>query len=374
MKQLKVILIGLILCISFPNDVFCQTEEKTYPVKIMFDEDWNYLMMGFFFINKNGSQEFSGAIELNEGKANSLSPETVSKLIKKVYYIRLTDLTMPDIKKYLSKKEVNPACTIQQPTIDYYANNQGEVLKINGKPIKQSIVTKVRKMSISDEGKDVFDFEGQAVYFDRSGEITGETYVRYFDDDYNRVEIIPSVDNNNYEGWTYVYSVKSSVGYQELFYCTINRSISEFYFFNPKRNERLCYAVVPGIAANQLPFINNQVYEYPVGQSLNPFKVKRLVPLSKSNFDYFRDYFNDYPRLKLRLMSRASEIPLNDNTMVRSAEYIHLYMKETGSDFKKAINILIYDSLIGGYTNEKINPYKTHRRLNYNGVQALKCD
>lgn len=334
------------------NNQTINNDKELIHCDIDFDSNWRFLKLRYSDANRK--------IKTFTSKMNPFTDiDTEKKRSEKVSFTRIIYLTSKNIKDYLNGEVIYPDCEIKKPTIDVYYNGKNY-------EDKQSIMARIYSMSINIDLTDNLLYEGQSVYFNKNHEIEKELYCRYFDDGYNSTMIYQLKNNDDPDGWIYGYYFKNQFGeYEKLAVVTVSRSSQIFSFYNQKRKLKMIFMVAPSYVKSEMGIINNAVYKF------SSEETEKGTPTSYSKYEFFKLFFDDYKKLKLRNLSRAWMIPVNSTDGINN-DYIQKYMTERNTSFNETIDQLIYDLFIATYSDFKYYPFKPYKLAN--GVTEVLCE
>jgi hypothetical protein len=336
-------IISVILFTSATNEI---KSDKYYETYIYFDKDWKYL--GLQWKDLSGERNILSSELLSRAEFNELKNSQCR-------YMRRIWLTEAMIFEYSMGKKVYPQCNNNMIVTDFFYS------KVDGKHTVQSIMSRLYSLYYDEQRNDKVDVDGQMLAFNIDGSGKSEDYVRIFDTGKNRTYIKALMESKNgiqeCVGFRYMFMNVEGSKSSLLLEINARKSATSFLFINQKRNERLHFRVALPQLLEGIATKNDIVYEFSPSKKYEDMDFDNPKVINKDKYQFFRDYFNDYPNLKLRMLTRANEIPVNDNEGGRSRDYINDFMIKLNSSYKEAIDIVIYDSFIGGYNNDKSSPF-----------------
>ncbi len=317
-------------------------------VEVYFTKDWKFLGMGYHDLKK-GNDQLVYLPDFTQAKCD---------LVKYVRQFKMSEKLMND---YFNHKIIYPDCNGSDSgniVIDkYLKTNLTDLIKnkySHDDQFTQSVFARPYAMQIDANGKDLIQNNGAVYYFEedylKTHTLKSELYCRVFDNGDNIDVITPEYDDNhNITSLYYAYNYDN----QTVCYVTVSRGYISFAFWNYIKKEEMHYRVTPAYVTNYLfekgsKISNNIVYEIPCDYG-NP------IQKSKSSTQFLIDFFKDYPKMKLRMLKNANKIPNDDKTGL-CYEGILKFQRESNLSIEKVLDLLVYESFVGGYSNSKTIP------------------
>jgi hypothetical protein len=340
---MKNIILTLYIIISFnlisqeSIKVDISDKEKVVETYIYFDKEWKFLALKV----KNDSEKFIVYFSIYNPLVNQ-DPSHLKSINDKLFYIRLTKLSVQNIEDYLNGKEIYPLddCKYRYEwgMTDYWAGGR-----------EQSKSAKVKMMQIDSNLNDVLMVEGHIVWFDENGKLESTKHIRYFDENKSMVVVNRTITSEGYHEWKYEFYLRNESGkYEKLVTADISRSICSFYFYNFKTQKMMYYVVAPDYIYNELGVTNNAVYE----MEGSPQKITK-----ENKYDFFRKFFEDYPDFTFRLLyENIDKVYYKANVGGVNYRVIEELTKE--HNFNYAIDTSIYEYFIKSYTNNKFEAFQ----------------